>query len=177
MKKIIFVLLISLPFLVKAQDIAMKRQIGADATILGIGAFIEQPLSTKILAEVSAGIGSSVTKSDGSTSYLYDAFRPYTRIGLKRFYNRDNRVRKNKDISFNKGNYIGLQNKLYYGIKSSEETHAVMINELHWGVQAELESRLLLNFHIGVGYVSTKNSLYSGVLPTFGLKIKYVIIK
>ncbi|CEN39756.1 hypothetical protein [Capnocytophaga cynodegmi] len=177
MKKIIFMLVVSLPFFVKAQDIAVKRQIGIDATILGVGAFFEQPLSTNILAEVSAGVGSSVLKTSGSINYVSNDFRPYTRIELKRFYNRDNRVSKNKNILFNKGNYIGFQNKLYYGIKADEGTHTVMINELHWGVQAELHNRLLLNFHIGLGYASTKYSLYSSFLPTIGLKIKYVIFK
>lgn len=175
MKKVIFMLVVSLPFFMKAQDIAVKRQIGIDATILGVGAFIEQPISTNILAEISAGVGSSVIKNLGSIKYVIDDFRPYTRIQLKRFYNRDNRVSKNKNILFNTGNYIGFQNKLYYGIKADEGTHTFMINELHWGVQTELYNKLLLNFHIGLGYASTKYSLYSSFLPTIGLKIKYVI--
>lgn len=178
MKKIILIFLVSFPFFAKAQqDIALERQIGVDATFLGAGVFIEQPLSTNILAEISAGVGSSVSRTLGNISYTYNDFRPYTRIELKRFYNRDNRVRKNKNVLFNKGNYIGIQNKLYYGVKADEETQAVMINELHWGIQAELESRLLLNFHIGLGYATTKDSSHSGLLPAIGFKIKYVIFK
>ncbi len=164
-----------IPFIGQAQDISLGRQIGFDASFLSAGVFYQQPLSETILAELSAGVGSSVTKSTGSFGYIYDDFRPYTRIELKRFYNRDNRMRKNKDISFNKGNYIGFQNKMFYGIKQAEEEHIVMINELHWGVEAELESRLLLNFHIGLGYATTKYRPYSNLIPTIGLKIKYVL--
>lgn len=175
MKRIVYLLAMCVPFISKAQDISLDRQIGIDVSFLSIGAFYEQPISKNILAEISAGIGSSATKSTGSFGYIYNDFHPYTRIELKRFYNRDNRIRKNKNISFNKGNYIGFQNKIFYGIETSEEDHIVMINELHWGVQAELEKRLLLNFHVGLGYATTKYRSYSGLVPTIGLKIKYAL--
>ncbi len=77
-----------IPFIGQAQDISLGRQIGLDASFLSAGVFYQQPLSETILAELSAGVGSSVTKSTGSFGYIYDDFRPYTRIELKRFYNR-----------------------------------------------------------------------------------------
>ncbi|MDO4881175.1 MAG: hypothetical protein Q3983_07835 [Capnocytophaga sp.] len=100
-----------MPFFGQSQETPLSRQIGADATLFGIGAFYEQPIFNNFLAEISAGIGSITERTDWRINYAYFDFAPYTRVAIKRFYNRDNRVRKGKSIHFNHGNYIGIQNK------------------------------------------------------------------
>ena len=98
--------------------------------------------------------------------------KPYTRIGIKYYYNRDNRVRKGKEINNNRGNFLGLQNKVMYGVVTDDST--VLLNEIHWGVQTEIARNLLLTFQIGGAhyYTKAKNNYFS---PLLDLKIKYII--
>ncbi|GET46422.1 hypothetical protein [Capnocytophaga felis] len=181
MKKIFYTIIFCLPFLGHSQSTELKKQFGIEASILSLGASYELPVSTNILAEFSAGMGAANIKDYGlSMGVNFGEYTPYTKIGLRRYYNRDNRVRKGKDISYNRGNFVGIQNKILYG---NDALNAVtMINELHWGIQTEIAKNLLFSFHVGLGHYYRKsdvrtdsNNYYSPIAPTLGLKIEYIL--
>ena len=81
-------------------------------------------------------------------------------------------MRKGKEINNNRGNFLGLQNKVMYGVVTDDST--VLLNEIHWGVQTEIARNLLLTFQIGGAhyYTKAKNNYFS---PLLDLKIKYII--
>lgn len=172
MKKYTFLILLLLfSFFGYSQDIALKRQFSVDAAFVGLGITYEQPLSENILVEGSAGIGSSVYVGASSINIQFLEFSPYTRLEFRRFYNRDNRLRKGKEINDNRGSFIGIQNKIMYNANSGR----VMFNEIHWGVQTEIAKKMLLTFHIGLGHgmnLQTKDYIF---FPTLGLRAKYIL--
>ena len=63
-----------------------------------------------------------IAKGWGSIAIDDGHIKPYTRIGIKYYYNRDNRVRKGKEINNNRENFVGFQNKVMYGVVTDDST-------------------------------------------------------
>lgn len=173
MKRIIFIFLVSISFVAHSQT-ELQRQTSLEAGIFSLGVNHQQPLSRTIMADISAGYGSSTySYYSGSLSFAYFDFSPFTRVELKHIYNRQKRLNKGKDISFNRGNFIGLQNKMIF----IDKKNLTMINEFHWGVQTELAKKLLMNFHLGIGhYNNVKDSYDKGTFfPSIGFYFRYIL--
>ncbi|GIM53321.1 hypothetical protein CAPN004_23500 [Capnocytophaga cynodegmi] len=156
------------------KETSLQKQFGIEANLVapGFGLSYELPISQKILSDFAGGFGMPIAKGWGSIAIDNNRIKPYTRIGVKYYYNRANRVNKGKEINNNRGNFIGLQNKVMYGVATDDST--VVLNEIHWGVQTELAKKLLLTFQIGGAhyYTKEKNNYFS---PLLDLKIKYII--
>jgi hypothetical protein len=152
----------------------LQKQFGVEANLVapGFGVSYELPISRRFLTDIYGGFGMPIAKGWGSIAIDDGHIKPYTRIGIKYYYNRDNRVRKGKEINNNRGNFLGLQNKVMYGVVTDDST--VLLNEIHWGVQTEIARNLLLTFQIGGAhyYTKAKNNYFS---PLLDLKIKYII--
>lgn len=171
MKKKFFILAGFFSIFGFSQKTPLQKQLGIEATFTGVAVSYELPLSNNILTDISAGVANGTVTGNSSFTYSYfDFFKPFTRVEVKRYYNRDNRVQKGKDINNNRGNFIGIQNKIYYG---GVTTETMMINEIHWGTQTELAKKLLFTFQIGAGHYMNYDKDYM-FFPTMGLKVKYV---
>lgn len=120
------------------EDTSLIKQFGLEANLVspGVGASYELPLSKRFLSDFTAGLATPLLKGWGSVAIDDSRFKPYTRISVKYYYNRDKRARKGKEINNNRGNFIGIQNKLMYGDITTETTFA--LNEIYWGVQTEI---------------------------------------
>ncbi|MBS9774898.1 MAG: hypothetical protein KGV59_07065 [Tenacibaculum sp.] len=175
----IFLLFIMVPLLTFGQqkESKLNKQLGIDATILGAGVFYEYPLSNKILSEISVGIGSSFVYAAPTVGFRLSTYRPYSRVALKWYYNREKRLKKGKSISLNVGNFIGIQNKIMYGYGNNPKHNdlAYMMNEIYWGSQAKLDGKLLLDYHFGLGYFLVNDRGFDGFFPTIGIKLKYIL--
>lgn len=174
MKKIIlFLMFLGITTFSYAQeDISLKKQFGIEANLIGGGVSYELPLSQKFLADFSGGFGLPIAKGWGSVAIDNSRIKPYTRIEIKRYYNRDNRLQKGKEINDNRGNFIGIRNKMMYGVVTDDST--VALNELFWGVQTELAPKLLFTFQIGGAHYYTKDK-HNYFSPLLDLKIKYIL--
>lgn len=176
MKRIIFIFLLSISFVAHSQT-ELQRQTSLEAGIFSIGVNHQQPLSRTIMADISAGYGSSIYSYSSyysrNLSFVFLDFSPFTRVELKHIYNRQKRLNKGKDISFNRGNFIGLQNKMIF----IDKKNLTMINEFHWGVQTELAKKFLMNFHLGIGYYNNiKDSYDKGTFfPSIGFHFRYIL--
>ena len=156
-------------------DNALQKQFGIEANLIGpgIGASYELPLSRRFLADLYGGFSTPILKgSSGMVIYLGE-FKPYTRVAVKYYYNRDRRVRKGKEINNNRGNFLGIQNKTMYALRDSDY-YTLALNEIYWGVQTEAAKKLLLTFHIGFAhhYTTGKQHYFS---PLIDLKLKYIL--
>ncbi len=176
MKKIFLLIFVS-PLLIFGQQKESKldKQLGIDATILGAGIFYEYPLSNKFLSEISVGVGSSFIYATPTVGFNFSTYRPYSRVALKWYYNREKRIKKGKSISLNVGNFIGIQNKVMYGYGNNPKYGdlAFMINDIYWGSQTKLTNKLVLNYHFGLGYILVNDRDFDSFLPTIGIKLKY----
>lgn len=177
MKKIFLLLVFSFVGIsIYAQsDISLQKQFGVKANLVapGFGAFYELPVSQKVLSDFTLGFGMPILKAWGSVEIDDSRIKPYTRIGVRYYYNRAKRLRKGKEIEYNRGNFLGIQNKIMYGPISNDLT-TIFLNEVYWGVQTEIAKNLVLVFHIGGAHYYTryKEHYYS---PLLDFKIKYIL--
>ncbi|MDO5608990.1 MAG: hypothetical protein Q4G08_11105 [Capnocytophaga sp.] len=125
--------------------------------------------------EVGGGMGPVAKITENEVEMNLVKFAPYTRAGLKYFYNLQKRIEKGKSIKHNHGNFVGFQNKFFYG--SANPTGTTMLNEVHWGVQTELSGKFLFTFHVGVGHFYNIEEKYrvGRVTPTIGVRFKYIL--
>ena len=157
-------------------DNALEKQFGIEANLIGpgIGASYELPLSRRFLADLYGGLGTPILKGWGAIAIDDSHFKPYTRVAVKYYYNRDRRVRKGKEINNNRGNFLGIQNKMMYALGDYSPYSTFALNEIYWGVQTEAAKKLLLTFHIGFAhyYTTGQEHYYS---PLIDLKLKYIL--
>lgn len=176
MKKIIlFIIFFYIGLSIHAQvDTSLQRQFGVEVNLIspGIGGSYELPLSRNFLSDFAGGFGLPIVKGWGSIGIDDGRINPYTRVGIKYFYNRNNRVKKGKEINNNRGNFIGIQNKMMYGLVTYDATF--ILNELHWGVQTEIAKKMLLTFQIGGAHYYTKEG-YNYYSPLLDVKFKYIL--
>ena len=176
MKRLVLLFILSCigAFIYAQEDTSLIKQFGLEANLVspGVGASYELPLSKRFLSDFTAGLATPLLKGWGSVAIDDSRFKPYTRIAVKYYYNRDKRARKGKEINNNRGNFIGIQNKLMYGDITTETTFA--LNEIYWGVQTEIAKNMLLTFHIGGAhyYRKDKEHFYS---PLIDLRVKYIL--
>ncbi len=179
MKKIFLSLFLTITFCIYGQENEHKleKQLGIDFTLVSASVFYEHPLTNTILGEASVGISNAFTKEPTAIGISFSTYRPFSRVSLKWYFNRKERLEKGKDISLNTGSFIGIQNKTTYGYGKDEifNTAAYLINEVYWGQHTRLSNNLLFHYHLGVGYFVTKNNSYNdGFFPTVGVKFKYI---
>lgn len=172
MKNIFVIIFLGISFGMKAQT-ELVQQTGIEASILSLSVNHQQPLTKSLLADISLGYSSRFYSGYNGVSFYVAEFSPFTRVEFKQFYNRKKRLNKGKNLDFNHGNFIGIQNKLVF----VDKYHLTMLNEFHWGVQTQLADNFLLNFHIGVGhYKNLKNADDNGnFFPTVGLNFRYIL--
>lgn len=143
----------------------------------GLELSYELPLSRKIVWENNLGIGMGMEASGGSASYTLYLNRPtpFVKSQLKWMYNRDKRVGKDKSVSMNSGNFVGLQTKYSFGNSDLFELDQAILTEIHWGIQRNLGQRFLLNFQVGLGILSDIDRSQSVFSPTLGFRFGYRI--
>lgn len=176
MRKIFLFLfsLLGVTLLYSQNDVALKKQFGFEVNVVspGFGVSYEYPLSKNWLLDLSGGLAMPIIKGWGSFNIDDSSINPYTDLELKYYYNRAKRLRKGKEISFNRGNFFGVQSKAMYGLQSAYST--VLMNEIHWGVQTELAKKLLLTFQIGGAHYYTKAQEHY-FSPILDFKFKYIL--
>lgn len=136
----------------------------------------ELPLSNSFMWENSLGLGMgsrASSNSNASYTFVLDAPVPYFKSELKYVYNRNKRVRKNRSVRNNSGNYIGLQTKYSFGNQGYFDLNETLLTEFHWGIQRSLGKRFLFNFHLGVGVLQDYNTNRAAVTPTLGINFGY----
>lgn len=155
------------------QESALQKQFGFEVNLVspGFGVSYELPISKRFLLDFAGGFGMPMHKREGSLVINSGEINPYTRFELKYYYNRDRRLRKGKEINNNRGNFIGAQSKLMFGLTHDDAT--IALNEIHWGVQTEIAKKLLLTFQIGAAHYYTRDRyhFYSLLLD---FKVKYI---
>ena len=148
-----------------------------DLGFRGIGLTYEPRLSDKMSLEFSAGLGGGYNISSSSFDYNWDFLNPavYVIINPKLYYNRNKRLEKEKSISRNSGNYIGMAVK--YTTPSVGEVDRVvnsLLFNLHWGLQRPVGKRWTFNTHFGAGYASDLSGFGGTIYPAMDLRFAYV---
>ncbi|HTO35729.1 MAG TPA: hypothetical protein VLZ72_05795 [Flavobacterium sp.] len=137
--------------------------------LLSPGVEIEFPISEKSTISANPGIGIQGTylHLDDTNSGITYYIAPFLDLSYKKLYNREKRVSKNKDISYNSGNYWGV--RLLTNFKEIESKNVSRKDDINfafgptWGVQRTY-GKLHLLFDIGsVYYFDTKGN--NGFFP------------
>lgn len=169
MKKQLYLLFIFISLISLGQETTNELQNIFRANVLSPGLEMEVPLSNNSTFAANTGIGIQGSYNDLSytgTGFIY-FIAPFVDLSYKKFYNRDKRLTKGKNISSNSGNYWGA--KLLTNLKEVESHNMIRKDDIDfavgptWGIQ-----RAYGNFHylfdIGpVYYFDTKGN--NGFFP------------
>lgn len=188
MKKIVlFFSLILFSFSIKAQSLTdLNSQLKLTYNIVGLNFGYETAISKKTTFELSAGLGAGnyvrnnafIDKEFGASLSL-QKFPPFRlRSHFKHIYNREKRLKNNKPLINNSGNYIGLLTTFTTAQNTNEiknPPNNVILNEIHWGLQRTLGKKWIIDFNLGVGYAVDLDTDLSTFYPALGLSLSYKI--
>lgn len=168
---------------VSSQSLQVVPKVGLG--INGLDFSIEIPVAEKITIEPAIGFGPSYDFSDKDAltkkmGWHWALLEPsvHTSIYGKFFYNRNKRMRKDRSLLFNSGNFIGAKVKYVSKPLTSDEYHGqtnTLIANLNWGGQRNIGSRWNYSYSIGLGYGRNLDYSYGTFYPAFDLKIAYVL--
>ena len=183
-KLLIFVFLFAL--LIKTGTVSSQSLQAIPKVGLGINGLdfsIEIPVAEKITIEPAIGFGPSYDFTDkdvGKEGWHWALLEPSVHISIygKLFYNRNKRMRKDRSLLFNSGNFIGAKVKYVSKPLTNDEYHGqtnTLIANLNWGGQRNIGSRWNYSYSVGLGYGRNLDYSYGTFYPAFDLKIAYVL--
>jgi hypothetical protein len=174
MKKLMFYLLMltSLTTFSQESEISLDPLFKIEAGLHGIGIAFELPLAEKFTIDLSTGFGAQ----NNNAGYELSTTKPisyFAKSTFKYFYNRQKRLDKKKRLANNAGSYLAFQTKFN---NNASGFASALLNEVHWGKQAALGERFLVEYHFGIGhYKGLRGSNTQTLYPAIGLKFSYVI--
>ena len=123
-------------------------------------------------------IGTGLLVNGGSGRSTDWSLFPFFEIQYRHYYNFLKRKGRNRNISFNSGNYIGITSNIQSGkslIGSAEyfESHFTTFGPV-WGLQRNYNGGFNVNFNLGVGYQLNDKS--SGIfVPILDISLGWVL--
>ncbi|WP_088324631.1 hypothetical protein [Polaribacter tangerinus] len=176
MKKITYLLIFTTINIFSQQE-ELQNQFKLEYNLLGVGASYELPISENWLLDVGVGVGGGVDADNGYVWQFNSNLAFYFKGEMKYYYNREKRVKKNKNNINNAGNYFALQTKYFTRRFSPSEDFIPLQNslltEVHWGLQRSLGGYWLFNFHVGLGVLRNLENNTGIMSPSIGLKFSY----
>jgi len=168
------------------QNSDLSKQFMITYDILGLEASYEIPLSDKFILDLGIGIGAGnyikktiLNSNEFGPSLSTKTFPPVRlKSAIKYIYNREKRLKKNKNIVNNSGNYISIQTLFTSGQNVTDiknPPNNSLLTELTWGIQRSLGGDWLLNFNVGIGYAKDFETNLSKTYPAVGLSFSYIL--
>lgn len=169
MKNLLVVLLLFISIVSLGQENPLKLQKVLRLNVLSPGVEFELPISEKstIAANTGIGIQGSYLHLDYTNSGITYYIAPFIDISYKKLYNRDTRFSKDKNLSYNSGNYWGI--RLLTNFEEMKAHNVLRKDNINfalgptWGVQRAYGNMHLL-FDVGsVYYFDSKGN--NGFFP------------
>ncbi len=169
MKKLLVLLLTFISITSFGQEKTLELQKVFRINILSPGVEFELPISRKstIAANPGIGIQGSYLHLDYTNSGVTYYIAPFLDLSYKKFYNRDKRLSKDKNLNYNSGNYWGI--RLLTNFKELKAHNVLRKDDINfafgptWGLQRAYGKMHLL-FDVGsVYYFDTKGN--NGFFP------------
>ncbi|WP_158961775.1 hypothetical protein [Myroides fluvii] len=133
----------------------------------GIETSYKYRLTYDLHAEAFLGLGPGYSlKEKRGYNFEYD-FIPFAKANLKwHFINEEDRKY-----------YLATQTKYSFGKTTDTSFNRILITEGHIGNEQYITKRLLYNIHVGGGYIQDFDVDRGEFLLTFGVTLKYAILK
>lgn len=187
-KVIILLIMLCASLLGVAQDVSQEIVIDTNAlpylqkaefSVLGFGANYEFPVSKVLSLDSGLGFSSGAHIPNDEVKFQKSVFNPslYVKTELKYYYNRYVRVAKKLPTRNGEGSYFAIQNKFLTQrlFDSKSPLSAIMMYEVHWGIQRNVYKNFLFNFHIGLGHSYDFTTTGSAFYTAVGLKASYIL--
>lgn len=178
---VIFILCVNV---VKSQDFvtdttALPYLQKAEFSLLSLGVNYEFPISKVLSLDSGLGFSSGGQVINNTMKFKKSFLNPtfYFKTELKYYYNRYVRVAKKLPTRNGEGSYFAFQNKLLTPrmFDSKESLSAVLMTEVHWGIQRNVYKDFLLNLHVGLGRSFDFTTQGSAYYTSIGVKVSYII--
>lgn len=169
MKKLVFIILLTVPLLMNGQKENMELTNVIRINAISPGVEVEMPISTRSTMIINPGVGmhgSNKNLTNTTTGITYFV-SPFVDLAYKKIYNRKKRESKGKNLNFNSGNYWSV--RLLTSFKEFKSKNLYRKDDIGfefgptWGIQRAYNKVHFL-FDIGpVYYFDTKEN--SGFFP------------
>lgn len=170
---VLILFLFSLLTFAQESEISLDPLFKVEVGLHGAGIAYELPMAEKFAVDVSTGFGAL----NNNAGYEFGNGKPlsfFAKSAFKYFYNRQKRLDNKKRLANNAGSYFAFQTKFN---NNASGFNSALLNEFHWGKQAAVGEKMLIEYHFGLGYFrglgssNTSRTMY----PAIGLKLSYVI--
>jgi len=108
----------------------------------------------------------------------------FAKTEFKWNYNFHKRHKEWKETAGNSSNYFALQIKYLDGLSSFNSDYSensgpndIIFSDFHLGFQRQMGYNFVLNFFFGYGYMFDFQTHLGTIVPSFGLKVNYHLIK
>lgn len=178
MKKIGYaLLLVSQTFFAQQMDVDLEKLVKVNIGTQGADLAIELPLSNVVVLDVSSGFGGLNKARNFEDGYELSSERGlayFAKAEAKFYFSRKRRAKKGNDLSGNSGSFIAFQTKFN---NNNSLFGKIIFHDIHFGQQLPIGKNTLIAYHIGLGKISNLDYAYSQVMPSFGLKLSYLLTK
>lgn len=185
MKRLLFsIILSSYSLLSYAQTASVEKSVyGIQTGLLGLWGHNEVKMGKQLVLRSELGFDSGIWGGDyyEKTGFL---LTPILRVEPKWYYNLNKRVKKNKRIDGNSGNFLSLQTSYHpdwFVISNYDDIHVISDISIipSWGIRRNIGKHFNYETGIGLGYryIFAKNAGYtkneSSIAGNWHLRIGY----
>ncbi|SZD74153.1 Uncharacterised protein [Candidatus Ornithobacterium hominis] len=160
------------------QSLQSLGKVSVNLTSLSID--YQFPISESWVMEPKVGIAPAHQISDGKMELGYQYNSIFIANEFRYLYSFAKRAKLGRDTKLNSASYFGLKTRYNFGAFNNQPNTSYG-NTLNlagvWGLQRNLDSNFLLNFHAGLGWVRDFDFKKSAVYPEFGIGFSYVLFK
>ncbi len=180
--RLLFLLLFSSSTLLFAQNnsssqVSVEKNIfGVQTGLFGAWAYNETKLSAKIALRSELGLNLGIF---GGNFYPKTGYILYPTVSLepRLYYNLDRRVKLNKNIDYNSGNYFGLKTTYGSDLFSISNYNLIVNNHItivpKYGIRRSFAKNFEFEFSAGIGYGYNLDLKTSDTVLDLGFRIGY----
>ena len=134
------------------------------------------PISESWVMEPRVGIAPAHQISDRKMELGYQYNSIFVANEFRYLYSFAKRAKLGRDTKLNSASYLGLKTRYNFDTFNTSYGNTLNLAGV-WGLQRNLDSNFLFNFHAGLGLVRDFDIKKSVVYPEFSIGFSYVLFK
>ncbi|MCC9041139.1 hypothetical protein LNQ81_00095 [Myroides sp. M-43] len=171
---LVMIVLLSFSSMAQKKD-EYKSKFFAQTTFMSVEAGRDFLVGDNFFVQTGIGLGAGYDVGNNSMSMALNFSKPipYLKASADWYYNKNNRIDKNRTLANNSGNYLGIQTKYSFGDNDEYNSYLnkVLVSEAHWGIKRSFGGVMYYKVQLGVAHYKDYDTTYTEVYPSIGLFI------